>query len=123
MAERKAAPTKAAIEVEGTDLPPVYVEGAHGLHTPKGSLQVSFYSDHIKPRESLGAALVTTEESAGVTNMNIKPDDSYGLDKRELRIVRRIAANLILPLPFLRELVPWLQLKLNELEQKNSGSQ
>ena len=118
MAERQV-PTKATIEVEGVDLPPVYVEAAHGLHTPKGSLQVSFYSEHIKPRPNLGASVGSTVESARVTNMSITPEDSYGMDKNELLIVRRIAANLILPLPFLRELVPWLQLKLNESEQKN----
>ena len=122
MAERRA-PRKIVIEYEGTDLPPVYVEGAQGMTTPKGFLQVSFFSEYVKARGNLGAKVMETAESAGVTSMRIQAEDPYGLDKGEMRIVRRIEANLILSPPALRDIVSWLQLKLHELEQKDQRPQ
>ena len=118
--EKRQAPTKAVIEYEGVDLPPVYVEAAQGMNTPKGSLQMSFFSEYMKPRENLGATIASVGEPAGTAEtMRIQTEEPYGLDKGSIRIVRRIEANLILPLPFLRQLVPWLQERLNDLEQTN----
>ena len=116
MAKRQAL-TKAVIEYEGAEHPPVYVEAAQGMNTPKGSLQLSFFSEYMKPRENLGATIVNVAEIGGAAKMNIQTEEPYGLDKGSIRIVRRIEANLILPLPFLRQLVPWLQDRLNDLEQ------
>ncbi len=123
MAKPPQAPTKAVIEYEGTDIPPVYVEGAQGMHTPQGALQMSLYSEYVKPRENLTATVADTSVPAGTRAMRIRTEEPYGLDKGSIRIVRRIEANLILTPPFLRRLVPWLQQQLHDLEQKKPESQ
>ena len=113
-------PTKANIEYEGTDLTPVYVEAAQGIKTPRGAFQLSFYSEFIKSRDRLGARIEPIGEHGNSTTVRMNADDPYGLSKGEpLKIVRRIEANLILTIPALRSIIPWLQSKLKELEEEN----
>ena len=99
------------IEYENSDNTPVYVEGAQGVLTPKGSLQVSFYSENMRPKTNLS----TTLDQSG-TVVNVKTEDPFGLDVGEIHIVRRIEADLILTLPTLKAVTAWFNNKIGEME-------
>ena len=112
-------PSKGAIEYENTEIPAVFVEGAQGMPTPNGAaLHVSFYSETLKAQEKLGVSLQDQRENRGEVSVSFKADDPYQLDKRALHVVRRIEGSFFMPLSFLKQLIPWLQLKAEELEKK-----
>ena len=115
-------PTRAVIEYENVDVRPAYVEGAQGMRTPQGALHVSFYSEYVKARDKLNSQ-VTSNSKPGENSVTIAiaSGDPFGIDDDEIRIVRRIEASLILTVPALQTIVPWLQQKLNELTQNDSS--
>ena len=114
---------KVVLEYENMDLAPTYVEGAQGMRTPLGSLQVSFYSEYIKPIESLELP-VETQAASDDTSVTLKvlQRDPFIAETQQVRMVRRIEANVILTLPALQALIPWLQQKLNEMEKHDSSN-
>ena len=116
-------PTKANIEYTGTDIPPVYVEGAQAMKTPQGALQVDFYSEYIKPRDMLKATMQTIKQSNNLATMRLQADDPYGMGSGtgNITIMRRIEARFILTAPALRSILPWLQSKLADLESEEGA--
>jgi len=125
MAERKARrDRRGVVEYENLDLAPAYVEGAQGMPTPQGALHVSFYSEFLRTKDKLLSKIVEQENPDGSVTCEITGvPDAFGLDKGDLTIVRRIESSLIMTVPTLRVIVPWLQAKLNELEkQENSDA-
>ena len=118
-------PTGAVVQYENLDLPPAYVEGVQGMATPQGALQVSFYSEFLKPHDEVACELEATvqPEVSGIA-LRVEAKDPFGLDGGQLRIVRRIEANLVFTVPALKAVVPWLQQKLNELapEEPSNGN-
>jgi len=103
-----------SIEYENADLTPVYVEAAQGMPTPNGALQVSFYSEYMKPLSEVQL------ESEG-KKVRLSQADPFGRDTGKVTITRRIEASLIFTVPALRSIVPWLQQRLDELDQDNSN--
>ena len=115
-------PNKGAIEYENTELPAVFVEGAQGMLTPNGSaLHMSLYSEYIKAQEKVVATLQERKEEGGLLSVSFKADDPYQLDRRkEIQVVRRIEGRFFLTSSFLKQFIPWLQQKLEELEKKDA---
>ena len=111
-------PTEVVVEYENTDITPVFVEGAQGMKTPNGALQVSFYSEHMKPLETLATVSVPIEDPDRQGDLKFKTKDPFGLDTGSITIVRRIEASLFLTEPSLKILINWLNLKLLELQRK-----
>ena len=114
---------KIVLEYENMDLAPAYVEGAQGMRTPLGALHVSFYSEYIKPIESLELP-VETQSVSDDTSVTLKvfQPDPFIAEAQKIRMVRRIEANVILTLPALQALIPWLQQKLDEMEKHDSSN-
>ena len=114
---------KVVLEYENLDLAPTYVEGAQGMRTPLGALQVSFFSEYIKPIEPLELP-VETHAASDNTSVSLKvlQRDPFLSEAQQIRMVRRIEANVILTLPALQALIPWLQQKLDEMEMHDSSN-
>jgi hypothetical protein len=114
---------KVLLEYENLGVPPAYVEGAQGMRTPLGALQVSFYSEYIKPRETLE---LDVESQVSLDNdtvsLKVLQQDPFMSDPQHIRMARRIEANLIFTLPALQALIPWLQQKLDEMEKHDSSN-
>ena len=124
MPKGKSPPQQRVIfETENEDLRPVYVEGAQGGITPKGSLQVSFYLDFLKPSKQLKARITKTGQETGQAAFRISPGDPFGLDSNRLHFVRKIEATLVFTAPTLKSLIPWLQSKLDEMTQNESPNE
>ena len=119
-----AAPTRpreARFEYHNFDKKPVYVEGAFGIQTPMNSLHVCFYSENLKPtmgRE--GQSATERDDGSGKLGLQVQAPDPYGLDSENITIVRNIEASLILTMPALQQIIPWLQGKLNEMQRGGS---
>ena len=107
------------IEYENADLTPAYVEGAQGVRTQKGALQINFYSEYLKPLSEVQPKINVVENAAGSKEviMSLSQADPFGLDTGSITIVRRVEASLILTAPALQSIIPWLQQKLDELVQ------
>ena len=120
-AEKSPALTKIVVEYENLELKPVYVEGAQGMGTTQGALHVSFYSEYTKSKAELKGKTRSSELAANnAARVQVSFPDPF-LSGDEIRIVRTVESALILTAPVLRSLIPWLQLKLQELES-NTGS-
>lgn len=118
-AGKSPARTKIVVEYENLELKPAYVEGAQGMRTSHGALHVSFYSEYTKSKAQLKGETRSLAANNAETVQVTFPDPFLSGD--EIRIVRRVESALILTVPVLRSLVPWLQSKLQELES-NTGS-
>ncbi len=92
------------IKYENLDMPPRYVEGVQGIPTPKGSVQCYLFSDYVMPPEMIEPKATRVNENI----LNIEIQDSYGLQRDQVRMVRRIEANVILSQAAARELHRWL---------------
>lgn len=108
------------VEYENLDLPPAYVESVQGAPSPHGVLHVSFFSERIKALETLSGEVTMRQLEGGVTNITSKVPDPLGLDSKELRIVRRVEANLIFTSEGIERLIPWLQQQLDEMRRKEA---
>ncbi len=114
----KRPTVRAVIEYENMGFRPAYVEGAQGMRTAQGALHVSFYSEYAKSKESLNGVIKNPLDSSSGDTQGVEvsfPDPFLSSDG-EYRIVRRVESTLIFTEPFLRTLIPWLQIKLKELE-------
>ena len=112
-------PRHKVIEYENDDLAPVYVESVQGMRTGRGSLQIMFFSDYIGHQKNATELTVTTPPGKPPGTVDINVGDPFRAADGSFRVVRRIEANLILSLPALKALVPWLQLKIDELESQD----
>ena len=118
MANRSPRRKARIVEYQNDDLPPVYVESAQGIRTPRGSLQVTFFSDYIRHHQDTVIQLRTpADQPPGTVDVGV--EDPFRLAEGDIRLVRRVEANLILTLPALKALIPWLEIKLKELEAAN----
>ncbi len=86
----------------------VHADGAYGGVTPKGLLDVSFYSE----RRPIPSYVVH----------HVQPNGSLGTEIRENRIskdgiIRDLEVGIMLDLDTGRSLLAWLQLKVAELER------
>ena len=118
MANRSPRRKARIVEYQNDDLPPVYVESAQGIRTARGSLQVTFFSDYISHHQDTAIQLRTPpDQPPGTVDVGI--EDPFRLAEGDIRLVRRVEANLILTLPALKALIPWLEIKLKELEAAN----
>ena len=119
MANRPKSPRRRAgvVEYQNDDLAPVYVESVQGVSTPRGSLQMMFFSDYISHHKDAPILLTQAPDQPPGT-LDVKTEDPFRLAEKDIRIVRRVEANLIMTLPALKALVPWLQIKIEELESK-----
>ena len=103
----------AILEYENLDLPPAYVDGAQGVLSPsKDVLHVSFFSERMAGSEEL-TAYATPSQDGKTFGANV--GDPFGVDTNEVRVIRRVEANLIFTPEALKQLIPWLKQKLNEL--------
>ena len=120
MARKTTRPAlRAVIEYENLDVSPAYVEGAQGVKTPQGALHVSFYSEFFKHKNVLKPRIARSGNDGGTTTYTVTDaPDAFGLDAGDITIVRRIESSMIMTVPTLRAIVPWLQMKLNELENE-----
>lgn len=105
------------IKYENADLAPAYAEGAQGMLTPKGALHVSFYSEYLKHQPELECNSQPMLDGT----VQAQTPDPYSPRHGKFHIVRRVESSLILPASFLRDLIPWLQSKLNELDSSSKG--
>lgn len=111
---------KVAMKYENTDaLAPLYVEGVQGKPTPKGMLHVSFFSEYIKPRELIRPEAKIIDAKTSRPNMatvQVSTPDPYAFESDgEVTIVRHIETSVVMSKSFIKEIIPWLQEKLNEL--------
>ena len=114
---RPAQPSDVTVEYENFDLPSVYVEGAQGMVTSQRALHISFYSERMKSRTELrGKAERKGSAAQGVETYEVKVEDPFFSSEGEVRIVRRIEASMFVTASTLRNLIPWLQKKLEEMQ-------
>lgn len=101
-------PPRVSVEYESMDIPPRYVEGVQGMATPKGAVQIYFFSDYILPPPAgPGArAAIAGADAEGMT-LDIRIEDPYGVQSGQLRVVRRVEANLVLSLAAVQDLHNW----------------
>ena len=124
MARKPAGATPTAIvQYDNVDIPPVYVEGAQGLLTPQGALQIAFFSEYIKPlaevRTSVAAEAVHDGEAVTIS---FSAQDPFGLDGKQIHLIRRVEAHLVLTEAGVRQLLPWLHQKLDEMQKHRQRS-
>ena len=121
---RKATGTgpSAVVQYENADAPPAYVESVQGMLTPQGALHLSFFSEYLKHRAELPAKVHPRIDSGG-KGLEVLPGDPFGFDGKEICLVRRVEANLIMTDEAVRRLLPWLQTKLNEMERFREGKE
>ena len=86
--------------------------------TPNGVLYVSFYSDRFKEMGDFSSEVTSSQNRENSVSVSLRFPDPFGLDNGELRMARRIEANLIFTPAALERLIPWLQSKLQEMRQK-----
>ncbi|MCY4327894.1 MAG: hypothetical protein OXC53_09960 [Rhodobacteraceae bacterium] len=103
---------RVTVEYENLDLPPAYVESAQGMPSQQGVLHVSFFSERMAGSEEL-TAYATPSQDGKTFGANV--GDPFGVDTNEVRVIRRVEANLIFTPEALKQLIPWLKQKLNEL--------
>ena len=103
------------VEYENLDLDPAYVEFVQGMVSPGGVLHISFFNDRIKGLDRLSGKAVTRAVQQDVVDVSTAMPDPFGLDGNEIKITRRVEANLILNADAVERLIPWLQAKLNEM--------
>ena len=106
---------KVTLEYENLDLPPSYVDGVQGMLSPnKDVLHVSFFSDRTASLSKLSASATMSEDG-----QTFKADlgDSFGLDTGNVRLIRRVEANLIFTQDSLERIIPWLQQQLDTLSK------
>lgn len=116
---RKAPNTSpsAVVQYDNADAPPAYVESVQGMLTPQGALHLSFFSEYLKHRAEIPARVLPRSTDSGEKGVEVSPGDPFGFDGEEICVVRRVEANLIMTEEAVRRLLPWLQTKLNEMEQ------
>ena len=107
------------MEYQNDDLAPVYVESVQGVATSRGSLQMMFFSDYVSHHKDTPIKLTQPPDQPPGT-LDVQSEDPFRFAEQDIRIVRRVEANLIMTLPALKALVPWLQLKIQELESKGT---
>ena len=112
-------PSRAIIQYKNLDMEPVYVEGAMGGLTQRGSLHVSFFADYLKPPEQTE---VTTKKGDDEGSFGIPMKDPFGIQTgNPICVVRRIEASIVFTEPMLRTLIPWLQSKLDEIDNERDN--
>ena len=110
---------KANIEYEALDAPPRYVEGVQGLVTNKGAVQIYFFTDFVTPPPRLDPEVRTRDtDSDGEFSVDMKIDDPYGMKDGNIRVTRRIEANLVLTVAALRDLHVWSGQLIQQLEKQ-----
>lgn len=107
---------KAIVEYENLDLPPAYVEAAQGMPTPQGALHVSFYSERIGCLTNLEGQVEFNDNESGMSGMRIGVGSPFGVNGEQVRLIRRVEANLIFTPRALESLIPWLQQQLRSLQ-------
>ena len=109
-------PPDVVIEYENLEASPSYIEGIHGLVTPKGAVQMYFYSDYVTPplRLEPETSLPEADEEQG---FRVKVDNPYQTMSGGVRIVRRIGANLVVTPNVLREIHTWMGNLLQGMEE------
>lgn len=109
---------KFVVELENADAPALHVDGAQGLALQRDNVKVMFYSDRMAPLERLEGKVETKPTSGGqaVDIAMLALGDPYGIDKKEVKIIRRVEAHLIFNKTSLEAIIPWLQQKLNEMK-------
>ena len=118
-AAARPKPPKVTVEYESLDVPPRYVEGVQGLVTNKGAVQMYFFSDLVTPPPRLDPTVrIGDADSEGDIAVDMKIDDPYGLKDGNLRVTRRIEANLVLPVAALRDLHAWSGQLIQQLEKQ-----
>lgn len=132
MAQQQRRQKSRNIEYQNDDISPVYVENVQGVPTSRGSLQMMFFSDYITHhKDGLSVALQKVEgpvadplpdQPSRAVSVEIG-DDPYGLMRGDVRVVRRIEANIVMTLPALKALVPWLNLQIQALEATSARPQ
>ena len=114
----KRMPVKVVVEYENLDREPAYVEGAQGQVTPQGSLYVSFFTDHVKGKQRLESISTVPGPTVGTSErIDAQMEEPFGSGTDELHMVRRVGANLIIPLKALKTIVPWLQTQVKQMER------
>ena len=109
------------IEYENLDLPPAYVESAQGMPSPQGVLHVSFFSERIASVEKLSGTAAFRDKSENTGHVGIRVGEPFGTDEGNIRLVRRVEANLIFTSETIRKLIPWLQNHLDSMEDSGDG--
>lgn len=118
-AAARSKPPKVTFEYESLDIPPRYVEGVQGVVTAKGAVQIYFFSDFVTPPPRLEPTVrIGDADTEGDVAVDMKLDDPYGLKNANIRVTRRIEANLILPVTALRELHAWSGQLIQQLEKQ-----
>ena len=118
MARKPAAATPTAIiQYDNVDLPPVYVEAAQGMLTPLGALQIAFYSEYIKPLAEVRSSGTAQSVDGDGVAFSFSAKDPFGLGGKQIHLTRRIEAHLVLTEASVRQLVPWLLQKLDEMQK------
>ena len=108
------------VEYENLDTPPAYVESVQGMVSPNGVLHVSFFSERIKGLETLSGSLTAQQLEEGQMSASTTIPDPFGLDGKEIRLLRRVEANLIFTPDAIERLIPWLQNQLQGMRKKEA---
>ena len=116
-------PPRVSLEYESVDIPPRYVEGVQGLVTAKGAVQIYFYSDYVVPPATLEAKTRLREADADGVSVDMRIEDPYGIQGGDVRMVRRVEANLVLSAAALRDLNTWTGQILKQIEIQASQQQ
>ena len=113
---------RVVVEYENLDIPPAYVESVQGAPSPHGVLHASFFSERIKGLETLSGTMKVREGEEGRTSISSTIADPFGMDGEELRVIRRVEANLIFTPDAIERLIPWLQQHLDAMRKKEAQS-
>ena len=123
MASAETGPETPSIRIdyENLDMPPRYVEGAQGIPTPKGALQCYLFSDYVVPPQTMVPEAKTRKEGENAFAVDMRVQDPYGLQGGQMRIVRRVEANVILSEAAARELHTWLGQVLGQMSDRRTS--
>lgn len=118
-------PATAVVEYENVNVEPsVYVEGALLQVTPKGSLQISFFSEYLKYQETVVAPLkpVSPVSPKGNERLDMGELDMFGVKRTgQVHVLRRVEASLVFTLPTLKTLIPDIQQRMAAMEEQQRG--
>lgn len=122
VAEQENEMPRVKVEYANLDIPPRYVEGIHGVLTAQGGVHCNFYSDFITPHPDIEPELRRRTDQEGNLTVDMNVPDPYGIQKGEVRIVRRIEASVILSETAARALHSWLGQMIERLASRTSDT-